>query len=186
MLRKYFKGDIGAELKPKKYCLCETPIPDLILSYLFNDRWDPKQFDDNLSELYNGPARTFRLLINLTTPYWCQEKVSKVTWRGNNKSLCQLIFLHMLRLSLLDLMHDAQAQNFLKTNRIVRNNYSEPFILSAWPEISSPFIMDKMMNRIGRCEFARRLQQIFNEELGTAKIKPASFLQMLTLLDLCE
>ena len=92
----------------------------------------------------------------------------------------------MLRFSLLDLMNDSATINFLKKNRITRNDQREPFILSEWPEISSPYVMDKLMSKIGRCEFARRLQFIFNEKLGSAKIKPASYLQMLTLHSLCK
>ena len=80
---KKIKGNIGSNaLMPKNFVLCENPLPDLAISYLFNDKWTSEQFDRAIFELYTIPSNNLRLLINLTTPYFCESKVSRVTWKG--------------------------------------------------------------------------------------------------------
>ena len=86
----------------------------------------------------------------------------------------------------LDEMHTMQMLNFLKNNHITRDAKNEPWILSNWTEISSPFIMDKKMENIGRVEFSRRLKVIFDEQIGHTKIRPASRMQIFSLHSLSK
>ena len=100
--------------------------------------------------------------------------------------LFNLIAYARLKTSFSDEMHTMQMLNFYKNNHVTRDVKNEPWILSNWTEISSPFVMDKIMQKIGRLEFCRRLKVIFDEEIGYTKIRPASLMQIFSLHSLSK
>ena len=61
----------------------ESPLPDIIIGLIL-DETEPIEFDKQLKDLFDSPARLFDRLIDQTTPPLCSDEIRRVFWSGNS------------------------------------------------------------------------------------------------------